>query len=159
MAGGRPETSKMESGRERDDIYVNDQSNVVEIMTREAINEAAMHGQLQQDSDDEDDGNERMQPVSGSDRNPYSSRNSSPGNDSEDSEQATHQQMQQLFAYTSEYQPEAIELFPELKCFIPDYIPAIGDIDPMIKVFHNVINIQRYLLRPKKSQKDRKQLN
>jgi hypothetical protein len=133
-AGGRPETSRMESTHDREDAFVSDQANVVEIMTREAINEAALHGQLHSDSDGEDEvGYQPRHADSGSDRKHYS-RNSSPGGDSEDSEQVTNQQMQQLFAYTSEYQPEAIELFPELKCFIPDYIPAIGDIDPMVKV-------------------------
>jgi hypothetical protein len=151
VAGGRPETSRMESSRDREDVFVSDQANVVEIMTREAINEAAMHGQLQSDSDGEDDERqEQRHRESGSDRNQFSSRNSSPeANESQDSEQATNQQMQQLFSYTSEYQPEAIELFPELKCFVPDYIPAIGDIDPMIKVCRKKLTI-RYLLHLKK---------
>ncbi|KAJ3033334.1 Intraflagellar transport protein 46 [Rhizophlyctis rosea] len=42
--------------------------------------------------------------------------------------------IQELFAQISAYQPETIELQAELKCFVPDYIPSIGDIDPMIKV-------------------------
>ena len=40
--------------------------------------------------------------------------------------------LREIFALVQAYQPETIELEPELKCFIPDYIPAIGDIDPMV---------------------------
>ncbi|KAI8809769.1 intraflagellar transport complex B protein 46 C terminal-domain-containing protein [Cladochytrium replicatum] len=43
-------------------------------------------------------------------------------------------QIQELFNYVSSYQPEVIDLLPELKTFLPDFIPAIGDIDPMIKI-------------------------
>ncbi|RKO92699.1 intraflagellar transport complex B protein 46 C terminal-domain-containing protein, partial [Blyttiomyces helicus] len=43
-------------------------------------------------------------------------------------------QMQELFTFVSTYQPETLELSSELKCFIPEFIPAIGDIDPMIKM-------------------------
>ncbi|KAJ3083199.1 Intraflagellar transport protein 46 [Quaeritorhiza haematococci] len=43
-------------------------------------------------------------------------------------------QIQELFTYISTFQPETVELVSELKCFIPEYIPAIGDIDPMIKI-------------------------
>lgn len=116
VAGTRPETSRKEPSRADQDMFLSDQSNVVEIMTREAINEAALHSQL--DYDDDSDGDE--------DENQFTEKDASP-----ESEQLD---MQKLFSYTTDYQPEAIELFAELKCFIPDYIPAIGDIDPMIKV-------------------------
>ncbi|KAI9204180.1 intraflagellar transport complex B protein 46 C terminal-domain-containing protein [Polychytrium aggregatum] len=42
--------------------------------------------------------------------------------------------VQELFAYIEGYQPEVVDLVTELKCFLPDYIPSIGDIDPMIKI-------------------------
>ncbi|KAJ3220511.1 Intraflagellar transport protein 46 [Clydaea vesicula] len=51
-----------------------------------------------------------------------------------DDDAPLQQQIQKLFTYTTSFQPETIELFAELKCFIPDFIPAIGDIDPMIKI-------------------------
>jgi hypothetical protein len=35
------------------------------------------------------------------------------------------------------YSPEHFELEPHLKLFIPDYIPCIGDIDPIIKVYYS----------------------
>jgi len=43
-------------------------------------------------------------------------------------------EMKELFIYINTYQPEEFALIPQLKCFIPDYIPAVGDIDPIIKV-------------------------
>ncbi|TPX35000.1 hypothetical protein SmJEL517_g02514 [Synchytrium microbalum] len=42
--------------------------------------------------------------------------------------------MQQLVAYIGAYHPENIELDPILKCFIPEFLPAIPDPDPMMKV-------------------------
>ena len=32
------------------------------------------------------------------------------------------------------YQPESMKPEPKLRCFIPELIPAVGDIDPMLKV-------------------------
>jgi len=39
-----------------------------------------------------------------------------------------------LFQYIARYQPHTIELEERLRPFIPDYIPAVGDIDAFIKV-------------------------
>lgn len=39
-----------------------------------------------------------------------------------------------LFHYITLYAPQTIELDMKLKPFIPDYIPAVGDIDPFLKV-------------------------
>jgi len=39
-----------------------------------------------------------------------------------------------LFEIIDKYDPREIELETELKCFIPQYIPAIGEIDPFLKV-------------------------
>ncbi|TPX30477.1 hypothetical protein SmJEL517_g05962 [Synchytrium microbalum] len=39
-----------------------------------------------------------------------------------------------LLGYISEYKIEDIELDVKLKPFIPEYLPAIGDIDPFIKI-------------------------
>jgi len=43
-------------------------------------------------------------------------------------------EMKELFIYINTYQPEEFSVIPQLKCFIPDYIPAVGDIDPIIKI-------------------------
>lgn len=42
--------------------------------------------------------------------------------------------MQNLLAMIKAYSPENIELEPKLNCFTPEFIPCIGDIDPMIKI-------------------------
>ena len=44
------------------------------------------------------------------------------------------QELKDLFQHIRRYTPQNIELDLKLKPFIPDYIPAIGDIDAFIKV-------------------------
>lgn len=126
-----------------------DPAHVVEIMTREAITEAAQKSQLsaramtknaallstglKPSMNIHDTSSSRSQSVNTNLRDD-SDDDEKEFEENEYHEEGDEKQMQDLFAYTKEYQPEAIELFPELKCFIPDYIPAIGDIDPMIKV-------------------------
>ena len=44
-----------------------------------------------------------------------------------------------LFDYINRYTPQKIDLDSKFKPFIPDYIPAVGDIDAFIKVLHNAI--------------------
>lgn len=43
-------------------------------------------------------------------------------------------EMKELFQYITRYTPQVIELEHRLKPFIPDFIPAVGDIDAFIKV-------------------------
>ena len=43
-------------------------------------------------------------------------------------------EIKDLFQYITRYTPQSIELDHKLKPFIPDYIPAVGDIDAFIKV-------------------------
>ncbi|KAI8823146.1 intraflagellar transport complex B protein 46 C terminal-domain-containing protein [Fimicolochytrium jonesii] len=43
-------------------------------------------------------------------------------------------ELQELFTYIDAYQPQDVDIVQELKCFMPEYVPCIGDIDPMIKV-------------------------
>ncbi len=42
--------------------------------------------------------------------------------------------IRQLFNYIDTYEPIDLELETPLKCFIPPYIPAVGEVDPMIKI-------------------------
>ena len=42
--------------------------------------------------------------------------------------------MKRILEYVSRYTPQDHELNPELKPFIPELIPAIGDIDAFIKI-------------------------
>lgn len=43
-------------------------------------------------------------------------------------------EIKELFQYITRYTPQTIELDHKLKPFIPDFIPAVGDIDAFIKV-------------------------
>ena len=43
-------------------------------------------------------------------------------------------EIRELFGYIGRYKPHNIELDTKIKCFIPDYIPAVGEIDAFIKV-------------------------
>ena len=43
-------------------------------------------------------------------------------------------EVKELFQYIGRYKPQTIELDTKLKPFIPDYIPAIGEIDPFLKI-------------------------
>ena len=43
-------------------------------------------------------------------------------------------EIKELFAYITRFSPQIQELETKLKPFIPDYIPAVGDIDAFIKV-------------------------
>lgn len=43
-------------------------------------------------------------------------------------------EIKELFQYITRYSPQSIELEHSLKPFIPDFIPAVGDIDAFLKV-------------------------
>ena len=43
-------------------------------------------------------------------------------------------EVRDLFQYIDRYKPQEMELETTLKCFIPEYIPAIGEMDAFIKV-------------------------
>lgn len=44
------------------------------------------------------------------------------------------QEIKELFQYIGRFKPQDIELESKLKCFIPDYIPAVGDMDAFLKI-------------------------
>lgn len=44
------------------------------------------------------------------------------------------EEVQDVFQYILQYKPEVLQLDTPLKPFIPDYVPAVGDIDEFIKV-------------------------
>ncbi|KAL3141589.1 hypothetical protein ABBQ32_004831 [Trebouxia sp. C0010 RCD-2024] len=44
------------------------------------------------------------------------------------------EEVQEVFQYVLQYKPEVLQLETPLKPFIPDYVPAVGDIDEFIKV-------------------------
>eukprot|EP00064_Thunnus_orientalis_P024498 superscaffoldBa00010603_g24793 len=43
-------------------------------------------------------------------------------------------EIKELFQYITRYTPQSVELEHSLKPFIPDFIPAVGDIDAFLKV-------------------------
>jgi len=43
-------------------------------------------------------------------------------------------EVKDLFQYIQRYKPHEVELDTQLKCFIPDFIPAVGEMDAFIKV-------------------------
>ncbi|ORX64942.1 hypothetical protein BCR32DRAFT_297873 [Anaeromyces robustus] len=45
-----------------------------------------------------------------------------------------NEELNELFSYIDQYKPIDTKLDTELKPFIPDYIPAVGDIDAFIKI-------------------------
>jgi len=48
--------------------------------------------------------------------------------------QAVSSEIQDLFDYIGRFKPTDIELETKLKPFIPDFIPAVGEIDAFIKI-------------------------
>jgi hypothetical protein len=42
--------------------------------------------------------------------------------------------VKELFMYIERYKPQEVDLDAPLKCFIPEYIPSIGELDPFLKV-------------------------
>lgn len=47
----------------------------------------------------------------------------------------TTDQLKNLFKLVHQYKPQDIDLAPKLRPFIPEYIPAVGDIDAFVKVY------------------------
>jgi intraflagellar transport protein 46 len=43
-------------------------------------------------------------------------------------------EIKELFMYIERYKPHEVELDSSLKCFIPDFIPSVGEMDAFIKV-------------------------
>ena len=76
-----------------------------------------------QDNDDDDDDDEdvAIPPVEGSyDPSDYDNLD-------------VDNEVRDLFSYIMKYTPQTVELDHKFKPFIPDYIPAVGDIDAFIR--------------------------
>jgi intraflagellar transport protein 46 len=50
-------------------------------------------------------------------------------------------EVRDLFQYIERYKAQEVELETPLKCFIPDYIPAIGELDAFIKVLIAILSL------------------
>ena len=44
------------------------------------------------------------------------------------------QEVKEMFEYIQRYKPQKIELDTKMKPFIPDYIPAVGEVDAFLKM-------------------------
>ncbi|KAL7747336.1 hypothetical protein RI367_007238 [Sorochytrium milnesiophthora] len=91
---------------------------------------------LMADDDDEDDQDSAVQNESlMSKHSYYAAQSNSPGAYAKDASGHTElEDLQSLFGLVTQYKPEPIELPTVLHCFLPDYIPAIGDLEAMIKI-------------------------
>ena len=72
------------------------------------------------DEDDEDDGDDKEVPGT---YNPADYANLNVGADVKD-----------IFDYISRYKPQKIDLETKLKPFVPDYVPAVGEVDAFLKM-------------------------
>ncbi|XP_045608405.1 intraflagellar transport protein 46 homolog isoform X2 [Procambarus clarkii] len=75
----------------------------------------------EEDDDDEDDDGQAPAPEGAYDPADYEHLSVSPD-------------ISELFSYITRYTPQGIELEHRLRPYIPDYIPAVGDIDAFIKI-------------------------
>ena len=50
---------------------------------------------------------------------------------------AVSSELKELFQHIERYTPETVVLETKLRPFVPEYIPAIGDIDAFLKVGHS----------------------
>ncbi|GAB1294132.1 Intraflagellar transport protein 46 homolog [Apodemus speciosus] len=89
------------------------------------------------DSDDDDDDEEHGAPLEGA----Y---------DPADYEHLpVSAEIKELFEYISRYTPQLIDLDHKLKPFIPDFIPAVGDIDAFLKQHMKVKSLEDAEKNPK----------
>ncbi len=44
------------------------------------------------------------------------------------------QEVKDIFEYINRYKPQKIDLETKLKSFVPDYIPAVGEVDAFLKM-------------------------
>ena len=44
------------------------------------------------------------------------------------------QDVKELFEYIQRYKPQKLDLDTKLKPFIPDYVPAVGEVDACLKM-------------------------
>lgn len=107
--------------------------------------------QRQQDNDDDDDDSDSdTEPSPEARRKPESDSDSETSSDESNSNKAdlpagaynpadyeslkVTPEIQELFQYIGRYKPHTIDVDVKLKPFIPDYIPAIGEVDAFLKI-------------------------
>jgi intraflagellar transport protein 46 len=96
----------------------------------------AASGKSEESSSEEDSGDEESQ--SKDEEAKASSGESAPAQGAYNPEDMAHlkvsAEVRELFQYIQRYKPHDVELDTSLKCFIPDYIPSVGQIDAFLKV-------------------------
>ena len=85
-------------------------------------NAAASESESDESDDDDDDESRAGAPVAGA-YNPADYKHL-----------PVNAEIKDLFQYISRYKPHEVELDSTPKCFIPDFIPAVGEMDAFIKV-------------------------
>ncbi|XP_036114672.1 intraflagellar transport protein 46 homolog isoform X3 [Molossus molossus] len=95
---------------------------------------APQHGFSENDDDDDDDDSSETD----SDEEDDNERHGAPLEGAYDPADYEHlpvsAEVKELFQYINRYTPQLIDLDHKLKPFIPDFIPAVGDIDAFLKV-------------------------
>eukprot|EP00079_Xenopus_tropicalis_P016819 XP_004916113.1 PREDICTED: intraflagellar transport protein 46 homolog isoform X1 [Xenopus tropicalis] len=88
-----------------------------------------------EDDDDDDDDNDDDDEDDDDDDDEEGHANSNEGYNPADYEHLpVTAEIKELFQYITRYTPQVVELDYKLKPFIPDFIPAVGDIDAFLKV-------------------------
>ena len=83
---------------------------------------AMQQKQRNEDDDDEDGGDDDDKEVEGT----Y--------NPSDYAGLQVANEVKELFEYIARYKPQKIDLETKLKPFIPDYVPAVGEVDAFLKM-------------------------
>ncbi|KAE8592366.1 hypothetical protein XENTR_v10018739 [Xenopus tropicalis] len=87
------------------------------------------------EDDDDDDDNDDDDEDDDDDDDEEGHANSNEGYNPADYEHLpVTAEIKELFQYITRYTPQVVELDYKLKPFIPDFIPAVGDIDAFLKV-------------------------
>eukprot|EP01041_Mallomonas_annulata_P003240 gene3240-6411_t len=85
------------------------------------------------EDDDEEDEDEESSSESGAEQESYDNIEGA-YNPKDYAHLSVTPEIRDLFQYIERYKPHEVELETTLKCFIPEYIPAIGEMDAFIKV-------------------------
>lgn len=125
----RPSSGHHFSGR----IQENAEKHSRELLS--VVRQMSTRNLLENDSDESDDNDNNLEDEDDDDDVQASAAAPSRGYDPKEFEQIpAPPEIKELFQYITKYSPQIVELDYKLAPFIPDFIPAVGDIDAFIKV-------------------------
>ncbi|CAL8384700.1 unnamed protein product [Arctogadus glacialis] len=101
---------------------------------REPISNLAGLGPEQEEEEDEEDSDEEDSDDDDDDEEEGASAPEGAYDPADYHNLPVSTEIKELFQYITRYTPQVVELENKLKPFIPDYIPAVGDIDAFLKV-------------------------